>query len=428
MLKVVADDEYFNVAGLSVLASGASAPTEPTTPTTGGPTNLAFVAPKTGTTLSGQSIACELTGTGIARVDFSLDGSALNTEGSAPWNCLLDTTKFADGAHQLKARAYDADGKYADAQVDVTIQNATSSGGSSGGGSSGPSSLLFWTGFEGTTVPGTPLDCYKNGCYQEITGKDSWTGFTWPPVVKSSKARYQMLSNSGSMPSPSTIGEYMWNQVQTVTGPKGNSTKAMYSHIAKSGCCGTGEQGSGSTQLPYLIYPDSDVPELYISKWIKLQPDLSEKMGSGNWRAIYETKTSDTDHRLIVYVNTDASGKPYWMVRTDSWTPKHVDYWRVYNYDVPVPVGQWFKFEAYFKRSAGSDGRVWVAVNGKVITDKYGPTMGPNKSPINRIFMTQVYSGSAYPIYQWVDNVQVWSTFPTAKSTDAWYDPPYAPK
>jgi hypothetical protein len=54
--------------------------------------------------------------------------------------------------------------------------------------------------------------------------------------------------------------------------------------------------------------------------------------------------------------------------------------------------------------------------------------MGPNKSPINRIFMTQVYSGSSYPIYQWVDNVQVWSKFPTAKSTDAWYDPPYAPR
>ena len=86
-----------------------------------------------------------------------------------------------------------------------------------------------------TTAPSTPLDCYNNGCFQEITGSDSWTGFTWPPNVNSTRARYQMLANSGSAPSPSSIGDFMWNQVQTVTGPRGTQTKAMYSHIARSG-------------------------------------------------------------------------------------------------------------------------------------------------------------------------------------------------
>jgi len=91
-----------------------------------------------------------------------------------------------------------------------------------------------------------------------------------------------------------------------------------------------------------------------------------------------------------------------------------------------VPVGQWFKLEVYWKRSS-TNGRIWAAVNGTVIADKTGSTMGPNGSRIDRIMMNQLYSGSAYPIYQWVDDVQMWSTFPTAASGDAWYDPPYAP-
>jgi hypothetical protein len=31
-------------------------------------------------------------------------------------------------------------------------------------------------------------------------------------------------------------------------------------------------------------------------------------------------------------------------------------------------------------------------------------------------------------MWQQIDDVQVWSTFPTAKAGDAWYDPPYAPR
>ena len=68
-----------------------------------------------------------------------------------------------------------------------------------------------------------------------------------------------------------------------------------------------------------------------------------------------------------------------------------------------------------------------AAVNGTVIADRVASTMGPNGSRIDRIMMNQLYSGSTYPIYQWVDDVQVWSTFPSAVSGQAWYDPPYAP-
>ena len=72
-------------------------------------------------------------------------------------------------------------------------------------------------------------------------------------------------------------------------------------------------------------------------------------------------------------------------------------------------------------------GRVWVAIDGKVLADKWGANFGPNRSPVNRIMTTLLYSGSSYPIYQWVDDMQLWTTFPTAKAGDPWYDGVYAP-
>ena len=428
ILKIVSDQQYFNLNAVSVLAPGTTPPT--TTPPANTPPSVSFKTPTAGAELSGMvnSTTCEVNANDdvkVTRVEFAMGGTALAPKTTSPWQCAIDTTKFADGGYQLKAVAYDDQGASANTEVAVSVKNGTpppSTG-------TKPASLLFWSGFEGTVAPGLPYDCYGNGCFQDIVGADSWTGFTWPPKVNNSNmARYQLLANSGSNPGVTGIGDYMYHQVQTVTGPKGASTRAMYSHIAKSGCCDTGSQGGGSTQSPYLIFPSSDVKELYISQWVKLQPDMVDKMKAGTWRDLFEVKTSDTDYRIELQIKTDAGGQPYWMVRTDTFVPSHKDYWRIYNKTVPVPVGQWFKLETYFKRSTGSDGRVWMAVNGNVLADRSGPTMGPNGSPVNRIFVNQLYSGSTYPIYQWVDNVQIWATFPTVSAGNAWYDPPYAPR
>jgi hypothetical protein len=38
--------------------------------------------------------------------------------------------------------------------------------------------------------------------------------------------------------------------------------------------------------------------------------------------------------------------------------------------------------------------------------------MGVNKAPINRIMVSQLYTSTAYPIYQWIDDVEIWDGFP----------------
>jgi chitodextrinase len=84
----------------------------------------------------------------------------------------------------------------------------------------------------------------------------------------------------------------------------------------------------------------------------------------------------------------------------------------VLNRTVPVPVGGWFKFEFFLHRSNGADGRVWVAVNGNVIADHYGPNMGAWNLPINRIMTPILYTGSRMPVYQWIDDLEIWDGFP----------------
>jgi hypothetical protein len=106
---------------------GTIGPTRPAVDSTA-PT-VAFKQPTAGATLSGSigGTACEATAsdsTGVARVEFSVDGTALNVEREVPYNCSFDTSTVSDGAHTLEARAVDAAGNTASAHVAVSVKNA----------------------------------------------------------------------------------------------------------------------------------------------------------------------------------------------------------------------------------------------------------------------------------------------------------------
>jgi hypothetical protein len=87
---------------------------------------VAFKAPVSGMTVSGtlRDAACEATATdnrGVDRVEFSVDGRALNVERGVPYNCVWDTTGVAAGPHTLTARAVDTSGNAASASVTVSV-------------------------------------------------------------------------------------------------------------------------------------------------------------------------------------------------------------------------------------------------------------------------------------------------------------------
>ena len=92
----------------------------------GAPTGVTFTAPAAGATISGSfnaSSGCQVGGTGIYKVVFFMNSTQLNTEMVAPWQCTLDTRKFANGTHTLKAVAYNSAGASTSVTRTVTVKN-----------------------------------------------------------------------------------------------------------------------------------------------------------------------------------------------------------------------------------------------------------------------------------------------------------------
>jgi hypothetical protein len=294
-----------------------------------------------------------------------------------------------------------------------------------------PAGLIFWSGFEGEVSVGAPRDCYSAGCWQDLLGTDSQSGFSWPPRIGGGAGQFQVRSGTGSAPSRHTISDYIVNEIQTVDGPKGTPTRVLHSQIKRTGCTGTASQNSNpscSAQVPYLLQPTRDVGDLYISFWRKLPPDLLDKLINA-WHVVFEWKSAG-DYRVIAQIVNYGGARPYWEIRADNVANgglPHEEFWRVNKRSLRVPVGEWFKFEVFWHRSDEADGRVWMAVDGQKLVDKLGPNMGVRRAPIDRIFLTQLYSGASYPLSQWTDDVQIWSGFPTAQRGDPWYDGVYAP-
>jgi hypothetical protein len=217
-----------------------------------------------------------------------------------------------------------------------------------------------------------------------------------------------------------TIDNWIVNRIETVTGHNGTPTKALYSEMKQT-------QG-GSTQDALMIQPPGETSDLYISYWIKFQPNLVQLMTPPSWRLLFEWKTGtygdDGDYRLAVALVTWGPDGPLsWYVYGDNVAAASVPvrqiFWEKYTTTTAQTLGDWMKFEVFWHRSTGPDGRVWMAVNGQVIVDMPGPNK--IRAPINRI-APNLYTGTAFPVYQWMDDLEIWDGFPPVGN-----NPPYAP-
>jgi hypothetical protein len=304
--------------------------------------------------------------------------------------------------------------------------------------------LLFHTSIEGAiTMPSVlSTDCWNIGCWQRMTGTDSVTGFNLPSTLGGGSSMF-LLDTDPITPTPATVRDYVYSSFETVAGHTGATTRAVRQQISKN-LNGTEPMGNQGLQNEFMFQPKETLNDLYISYWLKLQPDMVQKMTNlpagpgidrgGTWRGIFALKTggmtatgsaqNNGDYRIEAYVNTYGGGAPYWCLLGDNNAGSGaapVTYWKIENRDIPVPVGQWFKLEVYWHRSTGSDGRVWLAANGKTIADYRGPNMGVSKLPVNRIMAPMLYSGQRMPAYQWFDDLEIWDGFPASGS-----NPPYA--
>jgi hypothetical protein len=147
------------------------------TPPTSGALDIWFKAPLAGATVSGtlSNDKCYIRGSGVTRVDWFLDSTPIGSDTvmADGMSCVLDTTKFGNGAHQLKAAARNAAGATYNEIVAININNAVSTPpvvsptptGTLNPPGSGALDIWWKAPAAGQTVKGTLslANCYING-------------------------------------------------------------------------------------------------------------------------------------------------------------------------------------------------------------------------------------------------------------------------
>ena len=310
-----------------------------------------------------------------------------------------------------------------------------------------PGELLFRSGFEGEVRIG-PAEPFSDGAWQEITGLDGESGFAWPPSIWGGTATFQLIGGDERSIEPAALAARMSNDFEFVAGPHGNRTRALR-QVVRGGSRGADENWS-STQNDFVLLPgQDDQGDLYVAYWLKLEGDLLARLAAEPWdrgvrtlipallprrlehaidnpwaaRVLTDWKTGEGagggDYRILLSIHGDRDlHRLYWNLRADNVAngglPEQI-FWEQTNSIVHVPVGRWFRLEVFVHRSGGNDGRVWVAVDGATIFDRYGPNFGIHGLPWNRIMPFLNYStGQQLPAEQWVDDFEIWNGLPAS--------------
>src|SRR5262245_6889088 len=156
-----------NVSNTSTTTSGTTSTTTTSvsTPPPGtGALDVWFKAPLNGTTVSGQlsGTKCYVNGTGVVKVDFKVDGAVVGTDTtmSDGMQCAIDTTKYANGSHQLMATATSSTGTTRSDLITINISNSgtTTGGTTTGGTTTGGTTTGGTTTPTGSTTSPMPAD------------------------------------------------------------------------------------------------------------------------------------------------------------------------------------------------------------------------------------------------------------------------------
>jgi hypothetical protein len=272
--------------------------------------------------------------------------------------------------------------------------------------------LLFHSGFGEAVYLDSEFIDDDDGyvCEQLILGEDLETGFSWPIKVLGGTGYLQYIGHD--------FHQALENEIQTVIGPGGTPTRALYSvqHY--------GSPVGNIGQCPYTIDEITDgTSDLFIRYWIKINADYVNNVnGRGAWRTFFEWKSEDyaagDGFRLIAFIYLDeGSDTPYWHWQGDADPGSPV--WEIDNREVPVPIGEWFLTEFFWHWNEGEDGRALWKVNHQVIGDHLGPTTR-NSKPIDFIMLTQIYGSTDDDVvtakHQWVDDIEIWDGLPETTS------------
>jgi chitodextrinase len=159
--------------------TGDNCASETTTPPT-----VSLTSPSTGSTVSGTATlsATASDTSGIASVEFLVDGTVVNTDTTSPYSFSWNSTSVSNGQHTISAEATDENGNTATSSATVTVNNTTNCSAAPSVPSglqataNGPSSVgLSWT----ASTPAANCSLENYAIYRNGTLDTTVTGTTY---------------------------------------------------------------------------------------------------------------------------------------------------------------------------------------------------------------------------------------------------------
>ena len=258
-----------------------------------------------------------------------------------------------------------------------------------------------------------------------LAGRDATTGFDWSTDLPAKQANFFYLVRSDRP------ADYVSTELLVLTGRDGGRTRALRMEV-RGRDPALVQQGLLNRSEFSLFKPNYH--QAYTRYWLKLQDNYLEvcpRDHAGSWRMFFEIKEPDSgvarlhaannrqtgtnNYRLSCYIRRKPSGELYWHVRGEVPQPFRTVDWDLFNDQVPVPIGRWFKVEVFFRHAA--DGMMWLAIDDQQVVLRRGRTQHPdNPLPIGFWSPFKLYLSSEWMArgshHQWIDDVEFWPDFP----------------
>jgi len=324
-----------------------------------GPLDVWFKAPANGATVSGLlagGTSCYTAGVGITKVRFYLDGKLLNTDTTVSngMQCVLDTTKYANGAHQLRATAYDATGASRDDIITVNVSNSGST----------PSPTPTPAPAAGIDAADIVARASGDTPFAQQTGYTGQVLGTYPYVT--------------SIPETGILGTTLPNGERLRLGkevdPLNASRKALAFQLGPNDPVTSGSHRS-EIEFPQVV-------ELDKTYWIALSLYIYDwgTLASGD-EALFGTQVHSGDSNrglspsfsMVSYGSK--GGRTLQVFRTSSTSsdPSTSNQVMVKYPEIPIRFGRWMDFVFKFRHSMSSSGLLQVWMDGQQIVDYSGP-------------------------------------------------------
>jgi hypothetical protein len=360
----------YNSAGATVTASRNIVFQNGTTTSTNNPPAVSITAPAAGATLAGtvSGTGCAASATddvSVQRVDWTLGSTALNTSTAAPYQCSLDTTKFANGTYNLTAKAVDGAGASATATRTVSINNQATT-------QPPTASAIDAADIIGQAMAGVPFS-QQSGYATQVIGQ-----YVSAPSIPESGINGSLLSNGETL----RLGKQ--------TDPVNSTRKALAFQLAP-----TDPMTSSSKRAEISFSPNINMNGVYWAAVSVFVTDWGTLTSSD--QALFGTQLHSGANNLGLSpsfgIYTSTNGRTFQIQGrySTATSPSSSNSTTVHFSDLPIPFGKWSDFVFKWKQSTSGAGYLQVWQDGVQIVNYQG----------NLGFNTGVLDYMKFGYYNW---------------------------